>query len=217
MVAPLSQNETTAATDASNLQNQSAPYFSAANASWSDPNTQSQYTSPYNSLVTNPALQNLTQSYNTTLGAEKADAPMADAWGAGSSDAQQSALTGAYNTEYGTLQAEGDQNAYAMGLSEFDADKSRMANVGLGVEQSGSQAIGAEQATGMNQRSIAQAGDTAGYNQYLTGQGWSAQQLGLFNQILSGGAGAYSNVSTSSPGQEVGQLIGAAASIYGMT
>jgi hypothetical protein len=212
-VAPLSQNETNAVSDASSLQSEYAPYESAASANWNDPNVQSQYTSPYNNLITNPALQNLTNSYNTTLGTEKANAPMQDAWGVGGSAATEAATTADYNTEYGTLQAQGNQAAYGAGLSQFEADKSRMAGVGLGIEQTGSQAIGAEQATGMNQRSIAQAQDTAGYNQYLTGQGWSAQQLGLFNQIMSGGAGADEDTSSVNPGQEAGEVLGAAASI----
>jgi hypothetical protein len=206
MVAPESGNEMAAGALAPQIAGQEAPNLAKAGAQWNS-GTMAQYMNPYEQAAINVPEQQLGLKYGEDTAALQRKQGMTDSFGVGRSAAQQQALGRNYETEFGNIQATGMAQAYGAAQGAFQADTARYANLAKTQGALGSQNINALLTTGQNQRSIAQASDTANYQQFQKGQNWATDQYKSISPIISGNA---KNLTNPQPASMLTGILGGA-------
>lgn len=216
MIAPESGNEKLAGALAPGLAGSEAGDLSKAGQSWNS-GTMQQYMNPYEQAAINVPEQQLGLQYGENTAALQRKQGSSDSFGVGRTAAQQGALGHNYETEFGNIQQTGMAQAYGAAQGAFQSDTQRYANLAKTKGALGSAAIQNLNVTGMNQRSIAQANDTANYSQFEKGQNWATDQYKAISPIISGDA---QHLTDPQPASMVSGILGGAMSgvgaAYGM-
>ena len=197
MVAPESRNEMAGSELARSLPG----YFGEANKQFSG-DTISGLMNPYTQNVTDIGLRDLTKGYGEQLAGLDRTSNMTDAFGIGRSAANKGELNRNYEQEYGDLATKGQAAAYDSAQKQFNMDRANALDVASGVGH----AADTLSQTGANERSIAQAGDTAKQNEFLRGENWDINRIDPLVRMM-GGQGTTQGPSSST----LSDLIGGAS------
>jgi hypothetical protein len=171
LVAPESVGEQQASTLAGSVASQEAPDLAKAGQQWNTA-TMNQYMNPYIQSAINVPEQQLALQYGSQEAQLASRQSMNDAFGVGRTAAQSGVLNRNYETEFGNIQATGMAQAYNAAQGAFQQDTSRYANLAKETGALDTQNINSLLVTGQNERSIAQAQDTANYQQFENAQNW---------------------------------------------
>lgn len=212
LVAPITGNETAAAALAPQIAGQEAPNLAKAGQQWNTA-TMQQYMNPYVQGALNPALANITNTYGLQSSELARKQSMSDAFGVGRTAASQEDLTREYERQYGTTEAQGLAQGYGAAQGAFQSDTARYANLAKTQGALGAENINALLTTGQNQRSVAQAQDTAAYQQFENQQNWG---INRFSAALGAVTGAKGGLVTAQPADTLGGMMGGAMTGYGM-
>jgi len=212
LVAPITGNENAAAALAPQIAGQEAPDLAMAGQQWNNA-TMQKYMNPYIQGALDPALANITNTYGTQTAALQRTQSMNDAFGVGRTAASQEDLTREYERQYGTTEAQGLAQGYGAAQGAFQADTSRYAALAKTTGALGAENINALLTTGQNQRSVAQAQDTAAYQQFENQQNWG---INRFSAAISAINGAKGGLTTAQPADTLGAIMGGATAGLGM-
>lgn len=168
-----------------NFQMQAAAPVSAASVSgpqsWTDPGTASQYMSPYTQNVINTQLAQAQVQEQQQLQQQKGQAAQAGAFG-GSREAIEEANTSiGYQQMAANLEAQGLQNAYQQGQSQFNTQQQMSQQAQLANQQAGLQAA-------LSNQQAQQQANVQNLSSFLQTQGLGAQ-TGLQSQLANQSAG----------------------------
>jgi len=212
LVAPITGNETAAAALAPQIAGQEAPDLAMAGQQWNTA-TMQKYMNPYIQGALNPALANITNTYGLQSSELARKQGMSDAFGVGRTAASQEDLTREYERQYGTTEAQGLAAGYGAAQGAFQADTSRYAALAKTKGALGAENVNALLTTGQNQRSIAQAQDTAAYQQFENQQNWG---INRFSAALGAITGAKGGLVTAQPADTLGAMMGGASAGLGL-
>lgn len=212
LVAPITGNENAAAALAPQIAGQEAPDLAMAGQQWNSATLQ-KYMNPYIQKALDPALANITNTYGLQSSELARKQSMSDAFGVGRTAASQEDLTREYERQYGTTEAQGLAAGYSAAQGAFQTDTSRYAALAKTKGALGAENINALLTTGQNQRSVAQAQDTAAYQQFENQQNWG---MNRFSAAMGAISGAKGGLVSAQPADTLGGMMGGAATGVGL-
>lgn len=183
LTAPITANEQNAATLAGTTAAESQQAFQRAATPFSQGAIQ-QYMNPYQNMVTQNALTNLNENFNTENAAAVRKANMTDAFGYGRTAATMQPAFNAYQREAGQLADQGAAAAYSSALNEFNQQGAFQKGLGEAEGNASTSGVGALLNTGKDIREAGTQADQAQYGEFLRGQNWSRNQIQPYLQAV---------------------------------